>query len=98
VEGYDELQVIRVGSDQRIFCRLVMGIPNGDQPYNVLFVFYVDPHQYRPEQLARLDAAAEQRLDEITSFDAVDAVEDYLEEMDAFTAEEVQDRIERLDG
>ena len=98
VEGCDELQVIRVGGDQRIFCRLVMGIPHGDKHYNVLFVFYVDPHQYRPDQLARFDEAAEQRLDEITSFDAVDDVDDYLEEMDGFRAEEIGDRIEQLEG
>jgi len=96
VEGCDELQLIRVGGDQRIFCRLVMGIPHGDKHCNVLFVFYVDPHQYRPDQLARFDAAAEQRLDEITSFDAVDAVDDYLAEMDAFRAEEIGARIEQL--
>jgi hypothetical protein len=98
VEGCDELQVIRVGSDQRIFCRLVMGIPHGNEHYNVRFVFYVDPHQYRPQQLSRFDAAAEQRLDEITSFDAVDAVDDYLDEKDAFTAEEIKERIDHLDG
>jgi hypothetical protein len=90
VEGCDELEVIRVGGDQRIFCRLVMGIPHGDKHYNVLFVFYVDPHRYRPDQLAAFDEAAEQRLDEITSFDAVDAVDEYLEEMDAFTAGEIK--------
>lgn len=98
VEGCDDLQVIRVRGDQRIFCRLVMGIPHGDKHYNVLFVFYVDPHQYRPNQLATFDEAAEQRLDEITSFDAIDAVDDYLDEMDAFTTEEIKDRIDRLDG
>jgi hypothetical protein len=32
------------------------------------------------------------------SFDAVDAVEAYFEEMDASRAEEIQDRIDRLDG
>lgn len=98
VEGSDELQVIRVGGDQRIFCRLVMGIPHGDKHYNVLFVFYVDPHQYRPEQLATFDEAAAQRLDEITSFDDVDAVDNYLEKMDAFGAGEIRRRIDRLEG
>lgn len=98
VEGCDELQVIRVGGDQRIFCRLVMGIPHGDKHYNVLFVFDVDPHQYRPDKLARFDEAAGQRLDEITSFDAVDDVDDYLAEMNAFRAEEIRDRIDRLKG
>jgi hypothetical protein len=84
-EGCDELEVIRVGGDQRIFCRLVMGIPHGDKHYNVLLVFYVDPHRYRSNKLAAFDEAAKQRLDEIASFDAVDAVDDYLEVMDAFT-------------
>ncbi|MCU4799806.1 hypothetical protein OB920_05435 [Halobacteria archaeon HArc-gm2] len=96
VAGCDELQVIRVGGDQRIFCRLVMGIPHGDKYYNVLFVFYVDPHQYRPDQLATFDDAAEQRLGEITEFHTVDAVDDYLDEMNAFTPVEIRERIELL--
>ncbi|ACV11864.1 hypothetical protein Huta_1691 [Halorhabdus utahensis DSM 12940] len=97
VEGCSELQVIRVGGDQRIYCRLVMGIPHGDKHYNVLFVFYVDPHQYRPDRLTRFDQAAEQRLEEITSFEGVDAVDDYLEAMDAFTADDIRQRIDRLE-
>lgn len=75
-----------------------MGIPHGDKHYNVPFVFCVDPHQYRSDQLARFDEAADQRLDEITSFDAVEAVDESLEEVDAFTAEEIERRIEQLDG
>jgi len=31
------------------------------------------------------------------AFDAVDAVDNYLEEMDAFTAEDINDRIDRLE-
>lgn len=98
VEGCEELQVVRVGGDQRIFCRLVMGIPHGDKQYNVLFVFYLDPHQYRPDQLATFDEAAKRRLDEVTSFDAVDAVDDYLDEMNAFTAADLRERIDQLDA
>lgn len=98
VEGCDELQVIRVGRDQRVFCRLVMGIPHGDKHYNILFVFYVDPHRYRSDQLATFDGAAEQRLSEVTSFDAVDDVQKYLDELNAFTAKDIKDRIDRLKG
>ena len=98
VEGCDELQVIRVGGDQRIFCRLVMGIPHDDKHYNVLFAFHVDPHQYRPDQLSAFDNAAEQRLQEVTSFDGVDAVDEYLDERNAFTAPDIKDRIDRLEG
>ena len=39
VQGCDELEVIRVGGDRRIFCRLVMGIPKGDKEYNVLYSY-----------------------------------------------------------
>lgn len=98
LEGYDELQVIRVGGDQRMYCRLVMGIPHEDQHYNVLFVFDVDRHQYRSDQLATLDLAAEQRLDEITTVETLDALEDYLDGMDAFSAQEIKERIDRLEG
>lgn len=97
LEGCDELQVIRVGGDQRVFCRLVMGIPHGDKHYNVLFVFYVDPHEYRPNRLTTFDHVASQRLDEITSFDAVEAVDDYLDDMNAFIAEDIEERIDRLE-
>lgn len=96
VAGCDELQVIRVGDDQRIFCRLVTGVPHGDERYNVLFVFYVDPHRYHPDRLAAFDEAAQQRLEEITSFEDVGPVDEYLESTNAFTAGEIQDRIDRL--
>lgn len=98
VQGCEELEVSRVGDDRRIFCKLVMGIPEDDARYNVLFVFYVDPHEYRSQQLATFDEATEQRLREVTSFDDVDDVEEYLSEMNAFTAEAIDDRIDRLDG
>lgn len=98
LEGFDELQVIRVGGDQRIYSRLIVGLPHEDQHYNVLFVFDVGQHQYRPDQLATFDSAAKQRLDEITAVETIDALEDYLDEMDAFSAEDIKERIDRLEG
>ena len=64
VEGCDELEVIREGDSLRLYCRLVMGIPQNDKHYNVLFAFYVDDHHYEPTTLSNLDDAAEQWLDE----------------------------------
>jgi hypothetical protein len=84
--------------DQRIFCRLVMGIPADEKHYNVLFVFYVDPHRYRPGTLARFDEAAKRRLEEATSFDTVASVDEYLDANGAFTADDIQTRIDRLVG
>lgn len=88
VRGCDELEVVRAGDDLGIFCSLAMGIPGGDEHYNVLLAFYVDPHEYPTQQLTTFDAAAEQRLREVTSFDDVEDVGDYLEEMNAFSAED----------
>lgn len=96
VQGCDELEVIRVGRDRRIFCRLVMGIPKGDKEYNVLFVFYVDTHNYRSAQLRTFDDAARQRLQEVTRLEDVGDVEAYLEELNTFRAEEIKERIDRM--
>lgn len=95
VEGCEELQVIRAGNDLRIYCRLVLGIPRVNKEYNVLYALYVDPHEYRSAVLQRLDDAAKDLLTEATSLDDVTDVEAYLEEMHAFYAEDIQERIDR---
>lgn len=95
VEGCDELEIIREGDSLRIYCRLVMGIPQNDKHYNVLFVFYVDKHGYDPETLSKLDEAAERWLEEITTFSAIKNVDAYLEEHDAKTAEFFAERLDR---
>lgn len=95
VEGCDELEVIREGDSLRIYCRLVMGIPQNDKRYNVLFAFYVDKHGYEPETLSRLDEAAVRWLEEITDFTAVANVDAYLEEHDAKTAKFFADRLDQ---
>lgn len=75
-----------------------MGIPPADAQYNVLFAFYVDPHEYRPGTLDRFDRAAQRRLDQITSFADVAGVDAYLDDANAFIAADVRDRIERLES
>lgn len=94
VEGYDELEIIREGDSLRIYCRLVMGIPQNDKHYNVLLVFYVDNHNYEPTTMSRLDSASKQWLEEITSFATVSDVDAYLEKHDAKTADFFADRVE----
>ena len=96
VTGCEELQVIRAGDDLRIFCRLVVGIPEGNKHYNVLFVFYTDPHRYDQGTLQRLDAAARERLETLGALNELDSVEQYLDEQNAFTAADIKQRIDRL--
>lgn len=98
VTGCDELEVIRAGSDLRIFCRLVMGVPESNAAYNVLFVFDVVPHEYDPGRLATLDDATERRLRELDAISSLDSADEYLAEMDAFSASDVTRLIDRLDS
>lgn len=95
VEGCDELEVIRAGNSLRIYCRLVMGVPHGNKTYNVLFVFYVDDHNYRSGDLERFDERAEERLVNLTDLSSVDDVDAYLEEHDAKQAEFLKKQIDR---
>ena len=74
-----------------------MGLPKGDKEYNVLFVSYVDTHNYRSAQLRTFNDAARQRLQEVTRLRDVGDVEAYLEELKAFTAEEIKERIDRIE-
>jgi hypothetical protein len=95
VEGCEKLEVIRTGNQLRILCLLKMGVPDGNEEYNILYCFYVDPHTYNPDRLQRLDDVSEQKLDEINSLDSVPAVDAYLDRYDAFTESDIQDRIDR---
>lgn len=95
VEGCDELEIIREGDSLRIYCRLVMGIPQNNTYYNVLFVFFVDNHGYNPATLDQLDEAAKQWLTEIRTFSTVDNVDAYLEDHDAKPAEYFAERLDR---
>lgn len=89
------MEVIREGDSLRIYCRLVMGIPQNNKHYNVLFTFYVDNHDYEPTTLSRLDKAAEQWLEEITELSAVEEIDTYLQKHEAKTAESFADRLNR---
>jgi len=95
VTGCEELEVIRVGGQLRILCLLCLGVPDGDEEYNILYCFYVDPHEYRRDQLYRLDEVAEEQLREIRALETIDAVDAYLDEYDAFTAADIRTRIDR---
>lgn len=92
-EGCDDLQVVREGDSLRIYCRLVMGIPQNNTHYNVLFVFFVNNHDYDSATLSRLDEAAEQWVAEITDFSTVEDVDSYLESHDAKAADYFASRL-----
>lgn len=94
LKGCDELQVVREGDSLRIYCQLVMGIPQNDKHYNVLFVFFVDDHNYDPATLGHLDEAAKQWIEEIMDFSTVENVDSYLEKHDAKTVEYFANRLD----
>ena len=95
VEGTDELEVVRAGDTLRIYCRLVMGVPHGNQTYNVLFVFYVDEHRYANLDLERFDNVAAMRLHVLTDFDDVDDITAYLKDHNAKQAGFLREQLDR---
>ncbi|WP_455448143.1 hypothetical protein [Natrinema thermotolerans] len=93
--GTDELQIVRVGGDLRIYCRLVMGVPENDTMYNVLYCFYLDPHKYATSDLERFDEVAKAHARTLKGFEEPGQVSDYLEDHNAFSAADLKARIDR---
>lgn len=96
LSGYDHLEIIRVGGDLRVFCRLVMGIPDGDAEYNILWCYYIDPHNYDSRDLTVYDATAREQTRKVGEYDDPSSVRSYLEENNAFTATDLKERIDRF--
>lgn len=86
----DELQQLREGNALRIYCRLVRNPPK----YNVLYVFEVDKHTYR--DLQKFDQRAKEAVQEIKKWTTGPEIEEYLDDRNTFTAEEIETIIEKL--
>lgn len=93
--GTDKLQIIRAGDDLRIYCRLVMGVPEDDKLYNVLYCFHVTPHQYGRTDLGQFDSVAKAKMKKLKGYEQPREVTRYLDEEDAFSAADLKERIDR---
>lgn len=91
VSGCEELEVIRAGDTLRIFCKVVEDIPR----YNIIYVFEVDPHDYREADLRRFDRAACDKVEEIQARTTPEAIEEYVQDR-ALTENELEELREQL--
>lgn len=94
-EGCDVLEVLRGTDRLRIYCKLVEGVPRQDATYNLLFLFYVDEHEYRERKLTEMDEAARRQVERIEECETLDAVEAYLDRRQALDEEDLTTLIER---
>lgn len=93
-KGCDVLEVLR-GTDQlRVYCKLVEGVPRQNRTYNLLFLFYVDKHEYRKRKLDDMDEAARRQVERIEELRSLDSVETYLEQRQALDEDDLTRLVE----
>lgn len=89
------LDIFAVGSQIRLYTKVVDEIPRGDAEYHLIYVFYIDDdHEYNQTDLATYSPAAEAKLEEATSLETVRDVDAYLDKMDALDADDLRDLLD----
>ena len=89
------LDIFAVGSQIRLYTRVVDEIPRGDAEYHLIYLFYIDDdHEYNQTDLATYSPAAEAKLEEATSLETVRDVDAYLDKMDALDADDLRDLLD----
>lgn len=83
-ERIDSIDIIAVGSQTRLYTKVVDELPRGNTEYHVVFLLYVDAtHDYSQSELVEYSAEAERKLTRATSLETVADVEQYLHDNDA---------------
>jgi hypothetical protein len=89
------LDIFAVGSQIRLYTKVVDEIPRGDAEYHLIYLFYIDDdHEYNQTDLATYSPAAEAKLEEATSLETVRDVDAYLDKMDALDADDLRDLLD----
>ena len=91
-EKIQNLDIIKYGSQGRLYTKVVTNIPRGNTEYHIVYVFFIDDkHGYDRSDLVTYGSEAQGRVDEITSLEDVDDVESYLDEYDALGPDDFRD-------
>ena len=89
------LDIFAVGSQIRLYTKVVDEIPRDDAEYHLIYLFYIDDdHEYNQTDLATYSPAAEAKLEEATSLETVRDVDAYLDKMDALDADDLRDLLD----
>lgn len=93
-EAIGNLDILTAGGQCRLYTKIVENIPQDDTRYHIIHLFYIDEsHEYPQRALATYSSWAEQKVDEIATLATVSDVEQYLEEHDALSEEDLRDMI-----
>lgn len=94
-ERIQNLDIITVGDQIRLYSRVVEDIPQGDSVFHVIYIFYIDDdHDYRNHELSTYSVDAQNLVEIVTAFELVSDVEEYFEEMNALDADDLRDLLD----
>jgi len=91
-ERIGNLDIFTVGSQIRLYTKVVDEIPRGNAEYHVIYLFYIDDdHDYDNKTLATYSPEAKTKVKRITALQTVPDVEQYLDDNDALDAAALRD-------
>jgi len=91
-ERIGNLDIFTVGSQIRLYTKVVDEIPRGNAEYHVVYLFYIDDdHDYDNKTLATYSPEAKTKVKRITALQTVPDVEQYLDENDALDTAALRD-------
>ena len=94
-ERIGNLDIFTVGSQIRLYTKVVDEIPRGNAEYHVVYLFYIDDdHDYDNKTLATYSPEAKTKVKRITAIQTVPDVEQYLDENDALDAAALRDLLQ----
>jgi len=94
-EQIGNLDIYTVGSQIRLYTKVVDQIPRGNAEYHVIYLFYIDDdHEYEHRTLATYSPEAKQKAEQVTALDTVPDVETYLQEQDAVDTEQLRELLQ----
>ena len=94
-ERIGNLDIFTVGSQIRLYTKVVDEIPRGNAEYHVVYLFYIDDdHDYDNKTLATYSPEAKTKVKRITALQTVPDVEQYLDENDALDAAALRDLLQ----
>lgn len=91
-EEIGDLDIFAVGNQIRLYTKVVENIPRQNTRYHLIYVFHIDEeHDYDDADLITYSRSARRAVERATSLEGIEDVEEYLDEMDALSPEDLRD-------
>jgi len=94
-ERINNLDILRVTDQCRVYTKMVEDIPQDEKVYHVIFVLYIDEsHEYNQADLATYSKYAEDRLEDLAELATIQDVDEYFERHDALSADDLREMLD----